>query len=200
MVMKVWSTQLFRNIGVVLAAVSVLALATPAVTEQNAGIEWEILIEEVKRLYRAGEYDRGVIVAKKALAVAEKNAGPNHLDVGLSLNELGVLYKTQGKYAFAEPLYKRSLAIVEKALGPDHPDVASSLNNLAGLYKSQGKYALAEPLIKRALAIDEKALGPDHLDVAMSLENLADLYRATQRVAEAEKLEQRLARIRAIER
>ena len=70
-----------------------------------------------------------------------------------SLNNLAALYKEQGRYADAEPLYKRALAIDEKAVGPDHPDVATSLNNLAALYKEQGRYADAEPLYKRALAI-----------------------------------------------
>ncbi len=78
------------------------------------------------------------------------------------------LYKTQGHYALAEPLYKRALAIWEKALGPDHPAVATSLNNLGELYRAQGRYAQAEPLYKRALAIWEKALGPDHPSVATS--------------------------------
>ncbi len=84
----------------------------------------------------------------------------------MSLNNLGVTLRTQGRYADAEPLYKRSLAIREKALGPDHPDVASSLNNLGSLYENQGRYADAEPLYKRSLAIREKALGPNHPDVA----------------------------------
>ena len=83
-----------------------------------------------------------------------------------SLNNLAEIYRKQGKYAQAEPLYKRSLAIMEKALGPEHPSVATSLNNLALLYQAQGKYAEAEPLYKRALAIVEKALGPEHPDVA----------------------------------
>ncbi len=76
------------------------------------------------------------------------------------------LYRDQGKYAEAEPLYRRALAIDEKALGPEHPDVGQSLNNLAEGYHSQGRYAEAEPLYKRALAIFEKALGPEHPDVA----------------------------------
>ena len=83
-----------------------------------------------------------------------------------SLNNLASLYRAQGRYADAEPLYKRSLAIREKTLGPDHPDVAVSLNNLALLYQAQGRYADAEPFYKRSLAIREKALGPDHPDVA----------------------------------
>ena len=49
---------------------------------------------------------------------------------------LRLLYKTQGKYDLAEPMYQRALAIDEKALGKDHPNVANRLNNLAVLYQS----------------------------------------------------------------
>ena len=62
------------------------------------------------------------------------------------------VYKEEGRYADADPLYKRALATWKKALGPDHRDVAQSLNNLADLYLAQGRYADAEPLYKRALA------------------------------------------------
>jgi hypothetical protein len=48
-----------------------------------------------------------------------------------SLNDLAVLYRVQGRYADAEPLYKRSLAIREKARGANHPHVAPSLNSVA---------------------------------------------------------------------
>jgi tetratricopeptide (TPR) repeat protein len=108
-----------------------------------------------------------------------------------SLNNLGLLYQNQGRYADAEPLYKRALAIREKAVGPDHSDVALSLNNLASLYVVQGRYADAEPLFKRSLAINEKALGADHPNVAASLNNLAELYRAQGRYADAEPLYKR---------
>ena len=107
------------------------------------------------------------------------------------MNDLAGLYRDQGRYADAEPLYKRALAIYEKALGPDHPHVATSLNNLAGLYVNQGRYDAAEPLFKRALAISEKALGPDHPDVATSLNNLALLYRNQGRYDAAEPLYKR---------
>ncbi|MFM7787551.1 MAG: tetratricopeptide repeat protein, partial [Microcystis panniformis] len=73
-----------------------------------------------------------------------------------------LLYKSQGKYAEAEPLFLRSLAITEKQLGKEHPDVATSLNNLASLYHSQGKYAEAESLYQRAIAICSEKLGENH--------------------------------------
>ena len=98
------------------------------------------------------------------------------------------MYRSQGNYPSAEPLYKRSLAIREKALGVEHPSVATSLNNLALLYRSQGNYPSAEPLYKRSLAISEKALGVEHPDVATSLNNLAELYRSQGNYPVAEPL------------
>ena len=123
---------------------------TPTVLAQGAGSEWDILNQEVGELYRAGKYDRAVVVAKKALEVAQNNVGPDHPSVAVSLNNLALLYDTQGQYAQAEPLYKRSLAITEKALGSDHPDVAMRLENLAALYRATKREAQASELEKRA--------------------------------------------------
>ena len=125
----------------------------PSVLAEGAGIEWEILNQEVISLYEQGRYDRAVVVAKKALEVAEKNVGPNHPDVATSLNNLAELYRTQGQYAQAEPLYKRALAINEKALGPNHPDVAWILENMAPLYRATDRQREAEKLEERAAAI-----------------------------------------------
>ncbi|RMD97877.1 MAG: tetratricopeptide repeat protein, partial [Deltaproteobacteria bacterium] len=91
-----------------------------------------------------------------------QEAGP----YALSLNNLALLFKVQGEYAAARPLYERALAIYEKALGPDHPNLALTLHNLAVLFEVQGEYAAARPLYERALAIYEKALGPDHPNLA----------------------------------
>jgi tetratricopeptide (TPR) repeat protein len=71
----------------------------------------------------------------------------------LSLNNLAGLYKDQGKYPQAEPLFRRALAISEKSLGRDHPNVATSLENLAQLYRDIGHADKGEPLDKRAAAI-----------------------------------------------
>ena len=70
-----------------------------------------------------------------------------------SLNNLALLYKTQGHYAQAEPLYKRSLKIYEEALGTEHPHVAKGLENLAGLYRATNRDKEAEPLEERAARI-----------------------------------------------
>ena len=142
-----------KHILTITTAYVLLCLTSTPVFAEGAGLEWDILNDEVMELYRTGKYDRGVVVAKKALEVAEQNVGPDHPDVATSLNNLAELYRTQGQYAQAEPLYKRSLAIREKVLGPDHPDVAVSLENLAYLYRVTHRDAEAEPLEQRAARI-----------------------------------------------
>ncbi len=115
----------------------------------------------------------------------------------MSLDNLARLYKAQGQYAKAEPLYGRALAIFEKSFGPEHPNVAIHLNNLAGLLSATNGLAEAEPLYRRALAITEKSFGPENPNVAIHLNNLALLLRATNRLAEAEPLYRQVLRILA---
>ena len=69
----------------------------------------------------------------------EKALGSEHPDIGISLNNLAGLYRAQGRYAEAEPLFRRSLGVIEKALGPEHPDAITALNELA--YCSRGQAA-----------------------------------------------------------
>ena len=73
-----------------------------------------------------------------------------------SLNNLALLYKAQGRYAEAEPLYQRSLAIREKALGPEPPAVATSLENYADLLRKTGRVSEATKMETRAKAIRAK--------------------------------------------
>ncbi len=95
-------------------------------------------------------------MAVAALAVRKKALGPDHPSVATSLNNPALLYKSQGRYAEAEPLSQRAMAIDEKALGPEHPDFATDLNNLAALYRAQGRYAKANNMEARAKEIRTK--------------------------------------------
>ncbi|MEH2360782.1 tetratricopeptide repeat protein, partial [Nostoc sp.] len=54
-------------------------------------------------------------------------------DVATSLNNLAALYRSQGRYSEAEPLYIQALDICEQRLGVDHPNTITIRNNLAYL-------------------------------------------------------------------
>ena len=112
---------------------------------------------------------------ERALAIWEKELGPDHPDTASSLNNLGYLLQAQGDLAGARPLYERALAIREKALGPDHPATPRASTTSAICFRPRATSPGARPLYERALAIPEKALGPDHPDTALSLNNLGSL-------------------------
>lgn len=116
------------------------------------------LTEQVVKPYGEGKYQEAIAPAEQALTLREKALGPDHLDVASSMNNLARLYKEQGMYARAKPLYIRALAIDERMLGPSHPSVADTLGYLATLYQAQGAYDRAEPLLARAARIREQQL------------------------------------------
>ena len=181
-----------RRLVAALMCAVVLASAAYAQEADNPAA----LNAEVVRLYQAGKYAQATEIAKRSLAISEKALGPDHPDVGISLNNLALLYQAEGRLAEAEPLLKRSLAVQEKAAGSDHSRVGVSLNNLAELYRHQGRFAEAEPLYKRSLSIIEKTRGPEHPDVGVSLNNLGLLYQDQGRLAEVEPLYRRSLAIR----
>ena len=165
----------------IMLAVLLAASAAGAGPEDDFGA----LNQETFRLLEASQRP-AVIAALAAVKAAESRSGPDHPDVGEALSNLANLYRFDGKYDAAEPLYQRALAIAGKASGPAHADVALGLDRLATLYRIQKRYAEAEALLKRSLAIRETAFGADAPQVYPSLENLAVLYQAEGRPAYAE--------------
>ncbi|NQU76617.1 MAG: tetratricopeptide repeat protein, partial [Planctomycetes bacterium] len=68
--------------------VALLFILSTGISAHAQGSELETLNDEVISLYRQGRYDRAVVVAKKALQVAEQAVGPDHPSVATSLNNL----------------------------------------------------------------------------------------------------------------
>jgi tetratricopeptide (TPR) repeat protein len=139
-------------------------------------------------LSAAGDYQRGLDAASRALALDEARLPGDDFRLVSPLNTLAELYRSTGRWAEAEPLYRRVLSIWQKLLALEHPDIATIANNFAELYRATGRYGKAEPLYQRALEIREKVLGPEHPAVAQSANNLGRLYHALGRYGEAEPL------------
>ncbi|MFL5629515.1 MAG: tetratricopeptide repeat protein, partial [Ktedonobacteraceae bacterium] len=131
----------------------------------------------------------------RALAIQQKEFGPEHPDTAKTLDNLARVYYSQAQYDLAEDLYRRTLEIRERVLG-EHPDTADSFSDLAVLYHAKAQYEKAEPLYQRALAIQEKILGSEHPDTANTLDCLARLYQAQRKYALVETLYRRALAIR----
>ena len=98
--------------------------------------------------------------AARLYQVASKRAerfGPGDARLVTSLASLADLYRAQGDYQKAEPLYQRALAIGERTLGPDHPTVLACRNNYAALLRATGREAEAVKLDGRAPATQAEA-------------------------------------------
>ena len=132
------------------------------------------------------EYELAIDYFQKAIALQQEL--DMELELSSSLHYLAGLYKSQGRYSEAEPLYLQAGEIHRGSLPEDHPSLALHLNSLAELYRSQGRYSEAEPLYLQAVEIDRRSLPEDHPSLATSLNNLALLYKSQGRYSEAEPL------------
>ena len=65
-----------------------------------------------------GDYRAALPLQHQALAIWKEVLGEKHSDYALSLNNLAALYREQGRYVDAEPLFQRSLAIRSMSLTP----------------------------------------------------------------------------------
>jgi len=108
--------------------------ATCCATAAAQDVMWETYIKAGIEARDRAEYAKAEKLYRAALREAEA-FGPQDPRLATSLNNLGLLYATQGKYAEAMPLLKRALAILEKVLGPKHPNTMTARENYAGLLK-----------------------------------------------------------------
>jgi tetratricopeptide (TPR) repeat protein/transcriptional regulator with XRE-family HTH domain len=142
----------------------------------HAMTDTALVLRCAELLNRAGSYfhSRDAYFAARplfdrALAICEKELGPEHSDTATSLHNLALLLRAQGNPAAAQQFCERALTIRERALGSTHADTAQSLGTLASLHHDQGNFAGAQPLYKRTLGICETAFDPKRPDTATTL-------------------------------
>ncbi|MCW5966463.1 MAG: tetratricopeptide repeat protein [Bryobacterales bacterium] len=112
-------------------------------------------------------------------------AGNNHLRATIS-NNLGELYRAEGKIEPAAALFEEAIAALERSPGGATIQLAPVLNNLAELHRAAGRLEQAEPLYRRAMHLLEKALGPTNAQVAVVCNNLGGLLMDANRLKEAQ--------------
>jgi tetratricopeptide (TPR) repeat protein len=133
---------------------------------------------------------------QEALALQERQFGPVHPQVALTLNSIALLKVGAAEFDAAAPVLERALAIFEQTLGPESPEAATALDNLGNVRRAQRNFPAAEHLLLGALGIRRKALGEDHLDTAVTCNNLAGVYHVQGKLDQAEPLYRKAIAIR----
>jgi CHAT domain-containing protein/tetratricopeptide (TPR) repeat protein len=122
----------------------------------------------------------------RAIAILEKNPGPNQSGLLTALKNLAFQYRIQGRFDDAEPLRKRVLVILQQEWGPQHPFVAEALIELAELYGDAVRFDEAIALYARAQPILDHAFGANHRKSIEAAVAFATLLARHGRYREAE--------------
>ena len=135
-------------------------------------------------------------VLERALARKSSVLGSDHTSTVWTMQYLGCVYYTQGKYGQAEQLFKQVLSKTEGTLDSDHELTLDTIHKLGLLYFHEGKLPEAEAMTKRALARKEFVLGCEHLSTLGILDQLGRVYLVQGKLEQAEHIHEQVLAVK----
>ncbi len=116
-----------------------------------------------------------------------KLLGDEHVDVAVSLYDLGSLLHDTERYAEAEQVLREALTIRRKLLGDEHEHTIRTAVRLGELLHDAGELDEAEALLRKAVERSRVALGDGHRFVGIVRSDLGACMTALGRYDEAER-------------
>ena len=132
-------------------------------------------------------YTEARTLYERAVKIIELDRGPDHPDVGSTLDRLAALLLIMGDQAAAKAAVERAIAILEKTLHPQDPRLITALSILARIRMTMRDFQGAKSALERALNIisleQRKRKGPGWVlwlqrQSANQLMRLGDVHRA----------------------
>ncbi|CAD6445346.1 a9bb4458-a7ff-4557-b5c9-8001b7ffca93, partial [Sclerotinia trifoliorum] len=121
----------------------------------------------------------------KALSIQEKSLPSNHLDLALTLNEMGRETRHLERYSESEQYHLRALDILRQSLPETDLQIIWTLNTLARCYRFQGRYPEALNLHQLALKGQITLMGEDHPHPLRTRSDIAKILKAEGKYKEA---------------
>ncbi len=122
---------------------------------------------EARLLRDGGRVEDAVSLLQQNLPIRIGLSGPNHREVGVYHNDLGVMLVAAGRPDEAIPSFRAALAVWQATGLGSGPDALNTLNNLAALEVLEGRPGQAEPLFRRALEVRRSLYGPSAATAAL---------------------------------
>lgn len=136
-------------------------------------LSWLGTIQRVEHKYSLAEP-----VLKRAVEVAESQAGPPSIAVGRAKMNLGIIARDESDDVAAEKLFSEAADILSKDPVAAWGDDAATLMNLGYLGLKQGRYQEAEGYLTRSVSRYEQLFhGNPNIDCAKAHFHLAEVYR-----------------------
>jgi tetratricopeptide (TPR) repeat protein len=141
------------------------------------------------QVYRAlGRWDDALVDAEAALQQRIDALGPEHPDVAVSRNNLGLLLYDLDRPAQGVEHLEAASSIWRAQLGENHPEVAKARNNLAMVLERTGRLDEAEREYRASLNIRESVFGAQHPEAIAVRHNLGLVMLSRDEPAAAEEL------------
>ena len=139
------------------------------------GTTYEALLSTRLARYESerGNYREALAMAKRALLVQERVAGPEHPDTLATRQNIAALTGEKGEAGEALRLFRELLRDQERVLGPNHPDTLSIRHDIVFWTGETGEAREALRLFRELLPDQERVLGPDHRHTLGTRYNIA---------------------------
>jgi serine phosphatase RsbU (regulator of sigma subunit) len=159
--------------------------------DKTEGLKKASLLSEISVELRFTEPEKALKYANEALV--EARLAGDSIEVGNSLNCIGIANHIQGNYDIALSNYLKALTAFEskKAL----KGIGSSNLNIGIVYADQGKLDLSLTYYKKALAIYEMEKGNER-SIANAVNNIATVYSSQRKFPEALDYQYKALKIR----
>lgn len=142
--------------------------------------DWEVQVELVSNdalvSVKRRRFPAALADFENALELQQARLGPEHPDVAMTLNNMGMVLAALGRADDAIANYQKSLDIHRAIEGPGHPNTATAEHNLGVLLRSRGRYVEARAALEQALAVRRSTLGDRHPDTLNSQQALIKVY------------------------
>ena len=127
--------------------------------------------------YSVGDYERAEAGFRKVLQLQKSCLDVNNELFITSRNNLGTIFRTQGKLQEALEQYQNALTLCQKVFKTEnHPTRGATEGNLGDIYDELGRKHEAIVCFERSLAIYKRCLPPGHYFLVGSHANLAHIY------------------------
>ncbi len=140
-----------------------------------------------------GRYPEAMTYMQEALAILEREVGPDHINVGITHGNIAVAQTLMNDLQGAEASSLRAIEITKAALGEDHSRMGTMYGGLATIRQRQDRHAEALELLERSLAIKVASMPPGSASIGLTRRKMGNAYRAVgKHAASLDQLEQAL--------
>jgi TIR domain/Tetratricopeptide repeat/CobQ/CobB/MinD/ParA nucleotide binding domain/NB-ARC domain len=156
----------------------------------------QLLLDRVRFLWKRGEYDAGLELARKLETRWEQQLGPDHRQTLYLRFHIANLLRSQGKFHEARDIDAHVLAKQREVLPADHPHTLMTAGSLAADLRALGEFQQALERDQETYERFKDQFGTDHSRTLAAANNLAVSLRLVGDCFKAREIDQETLNLR----